>query len=199
MWKRRLMTMTLIGVACGLMLSLSGCPCIGGPFLIRDQALESVIRASLGKPFGCLTQSELLTVTELQAANLNIRNLEGIQYLPNLLVLNLQGNAIQSITPLQDLRNLTFLDLGYNQVGNLQALAGLSFLEDLYLDGNPILNLSPLVANVNNGGMVNAVVVLPETILDSSGGILDIFLDDIKALQDAGVEVWTGSRPEGSQ
>lgn len=196
MWKRRLMTMTLAGVACGLMLSLSGCPCIGGPFLIRDRALESAIRAELGKPFGCITQTELLTVTELQAANLNIRDLEGIQYLGNLLILNLQGNAIQSITPLQDLRNLTFLDLGYNRVGNIQALAGLFFLEDLYLDGNPILNLSPLVANVNNGGMANAVVVLPDTILDGAGDPLPVFLDDIQALQNAGVEVWTGSRPE---
>ncbi|HNR30346.1 MAG TPA: leucine-rich repeat domain-containing protein [Candidatus Hydrogenedentes bacterium] len=186
----------LVGLLGCLSLGLAGCPCIGGPFLIRDAALESAVRAALGKPFGCLSRNDLLRVTEIQAANLNIHTLDGIENCKNLRILNLKNNLIQSITPLTTLINLTFLDLGFNEVSHLEPLAGLFFLDQLYLDGNEILDLKPLVANAVNGGLGDGdILVLPATVLGSDNEIQEIFRDDVQTLHNAGVRVFVEDRP----
>lgn len=191
MGTRRLMMVGRYALAVCLLLGLTGCPCLTGPVFFRDAALESAIRASLHKPFGCLSQDDLLKVTEVQASGLNIRYLDGIEYLTNLTILNLQNNYVTSITPLTNLTNLTFLDLGFNQITNIDALAGLFFLDELYIDGNDIFDLSPLVANTVNGGLGDGdLVALPDSILDSSTGEpQDIYVDAINTLLNAGVNV----------
>ena len=194
-------TRRLNSLACGMLLlsvilGMTGCPCIGGPQIIRDPALESAIRATLGHPFGCLTQQDLNQVVEIQASNLNIQTLEGLQNCPNLTILNLKNNSIQSITPLASLINLTYLDLGFNQITNIQPLAGLFFLDQLYIDGNEIFDLAPLVANTVNGGLSDGdTVVLPDSILDGSE-IQDVYLDDVNTMLNAGVRVFVEQRPD---
>lgn len=194
MLKRRATALGLWMLIAGLSLGLSGCPCLN--IQIRDPGLESAIRASLGMPFGCLTEADLLRVTEIQAANYNIRNLQGIQFCRNLTTLNLKNNQIASITPLASLTNLTFLDLGDNRVVNIEALAGLFFLNELYLDGNEIYNFAPLIANAQNGGIGDgSLVVLPDTILNAQREIQDIYTDDINALLERGVRLFVDDRP----
>lgn len=200
MWMKWSRTLGLVGLLGCLAVVFAGCPCIGGPIIIRDPALESAIRASLGQPFGCLTKNDLLRVTEIQAANLNIRVLDGLENCTNLTILNLKDNQIQSITPLLTLFNLTFLDLGFNRITNIEPLAGLFFLDQLYLDGNDIFDLSALVANAVNGGLGDGdTLVLPDSILDGEGNVQDIFADDVSTLQQAGVQVFVEQRPEGSR
>jgi hypothetical protein len=201
MWKRSISKTIATGLALVAVLGMTGCPCIGGQNFFDDAALESAVRFELGKPFGCLTTAELETVTEVQAANLNIRNLRGIEHLTNLTVLNVQNNRISSITPLTSLRNLRVLDLGFNQITNIDALSGLFFLDEVYLDGNAILSLGPLVANSTNGGLGSGdLVVLPDSVLDSgTGEVQDIFLPGIETLQNAGVAVFVQNRPDSSQ
>ena len=201
MLKRRISTTLAAALALAAVFGMTGCPCIGGRIFFDDAALESAVRYELGKPFGCLTEAELATVTEIQAAGLNIRSLKGLEYLTNLTVLNLQNNSVTSITPLTNLRNLQVLDLGFNQISNISALSGLFFLDEVYLDGNSIIGLGPLVANTVNGGLGSGdIVVLPDTVLDpETGEVQDIYLASIETLQNAGVAVFVESRPSDSR
>lgn len=177
------------------MVGLTGCPlCLGNIVYIPDQALDSAIRASIGKPFGCLTQQDLQSVVELRAAGLNIRSLDGIEHCTSMTICDLRSNRIQSISNLANLTNLTYLDLGANRVTNIEALAGLVFLQELILFGDAmeIRLWSPLVANAVAGGGLGAgdLVVLPTgTTLTSDNGIEDYWVDDYNALIAAGVNI----------
>ena len=194
--KTRFRHWTLSSVLLGVcLLGLSGCPlCLGNIVYIPDQALDSAIRASIGKPFGCLTQNDLLGVVELRAAGLNIRTLDGIEYCKSMTICDLRSNRIQSITELANLTNLTFLDLGDNRITNIDALAGLVFLEQLNLFGDSmeIYNWSPLVANAIAGSGLGAgdVLILPTaTTLNSDDTIQDSFQDDYNALLSTGLTI----------
>lgn len=184
----------LCGVIAGLALALSGCPLAGGgPAFIRDRALDSAVRAALGKPLGILSQADLLNVTELNAAGLNIQTLDGIEGCRNLTVLDLRSNSVVSITPLENLINLRVLDLGNNRVKQISAISGLFLLEELTLSGPnmDIVDWSPLTANAANGGLgAGDTVILPvNTTLDSQGQVLDYWEQDYLTLVNLGVNV----------
>ncbi len=181
----------LLGLAVCLMLGLSGCPF--GVVFFGDKALESAVRAELGKPFGLLTQADLLGVTEIQAANLGITRLDGIEFCSNLTVLNLRGNKLTSIGRLAGLGNLTFLDLGGNQVTNIEPLSGLFFLHEVRLWGASmdIVDWSALVANAQAGGLGSGDVVTlgTEWTVKTDGTLFDDFQEPYQAMLDAGVTV----------
>jgi len=184
------MRATLLLTAC---LLLNGCICFWpGTVIIPDRGLDSAIRAELRMPFGCLTQADLLRVTELKASGLNIRSLEGLQFCSNLLTVDLSNNNIAGISPLTNLSNITYLDLSHNQISNIQALSGLFFLHTLNLEDNlRILDWSPLEANVSNGGFPEGgeVVVDEISALDVDGDPFPGFWQALQALNSAGVSV----------
>lgn len=189
MMKLTVRRLLLPGVLIGVGLVLSGCP--GAYF--PDKALESAVRAELGKPLGILSQADLLDVTEINASGLNIRTLDGIEGCRNLTVLDLRGNQVRSITPLENLVNLRVLDLGDNSISQITALSGLFLLEELNLSGASmdIIDWSPLSANATNGGLgTGDVVVLPTaTTLDSEGNVLSYWESDFQTLVNLGVSV----------
>lgn len=181
----------LMGVAVALLVGLSGCPFF---VFFPDDALDSAVRASIGKPFGLLTVMDLAQVTEIQAESLNIVNLEGLQYCPSLMILNLTNNAIQSITPLAGLTNLTWLELGGNKITNIEPVSGLFFLEyvDLWGSDNDIRDWSALVANAQAGGLGPGDIVtlgVEWTMDTETGTVYDEFSETYQALLDAGVQV----------
>lgn len=191
MKKNLVRRMGLVGLAGCLLVGLAGCPF--DVVFISDKALESAIRASIGKPMGLLTELDLLGVTELQAPELNIQSLKGIEYCRNLTVLNLRHNQIQSILPLAGLSNLTWLDLGDNKLTSIEPLSGLFFLQylDLCGDDNDIRVFTPLVANALAGGIGAGTTLTlgTEWTLQSDGTFFADFEDDYLALIGAGVTI----------
>lgn len=170
---------------------LTGCSRI---VFIPDAALESVIRAELGKPLSLfLSRADLAEVTNLDATAFNIQDLEGLQYCTNLRKINLSDNAVRGIDALAGLTKLTYLHLGNNYISDIEALSGLLFLEYLNLSGpnNAIADWGYLQDNVINGGLgAGAVVVVPEAYtLDSEGDPLPGFAGAYNAMLDAGVIV----------
>ena len=186
-------------VCCSLMLglalsSLSGCPCPPGQSVyFADAALESAVRNAISKPFGCLTQEDLLEVREVTASGLSIRDLRGLEYCTSMTTLLLRSNKIQSITPLANLTNLTVLDLGDNIISEISALSGLFYLESLELWGanNDVRDFGPLVANAQAGGLGagDYVVLSPDWTLYDDGTVRETFQADYAALIAAGVTV----------
>lgn len=204
MMKRLVRRLLLPSVLAGTAISMTGCPIGGGgAAFFADNALESAVRAELGKPLGLLYASDLLNVTEIDASGLNVQTLSGIEGCRNLTILDLHNNSVRSITPLENLVNLRVLDLSDNEITQISAVSGLFLLEELNLSGAAmeIVDWSPLAANATNGGLgADDVVVLPVgTTLDSEGNVLDYWLDDFQTLVNLGVDVLFEDPEAGSE
>ena len=184
-----------MGLACVAGLLLAGCPCIPGTGFVYfpDSALESAVRASIHKPFGCLLQSDVRQVRILDASGLGVRNLEGLEQCVNVTELDLSDNDINSVGALTNLQNLIALDLKNNRIERIDALAGLFLLRNVDLSGenNDIRDFSPLAANALNGGLGDGAVVTLSTewTVDGEGDFFADFADDYNTLINEGVTV----------
>ncbi|WNY25565.1 leucine-rich repeat domain-containing protein [Methanolapillus millepedarum] len=117
---------------------------------IPDANLKKAINAQLNLDINhSLTVSDMESLTELYASELNISNLKGLEYAVNLDVLYLDKNNISDISALSNLTNLSELGLDGNKISDISALSGLTQLEYLYVDSNNISNISTL-ANLLN-------------------------------------------------
>ena len=137
------------------------------PVSIPDANLRAVIEDSLGKARGAeITRAEMAGLILLEAPNLGISDLTGLEYGVNLTELNLGSNNITDISPLfnlinlrvlhlygnglsdwpqlQRLTGLVSLNLGYCDNLDLSVVSSLSNLTDLNLPGNGITDVSPL-------------------------------------------------------
>ncbi|MBU3130433.1 leucine-rich repeat domain-containing protein [Clostridium tagluense] len=126
--------------------------------VIKDHALENIIRKAISKPNGDLFARNLSNIVELDASKQNIKNLNGLENLINLKKLNLSDNQISDITPLKNLINLKELILINDKIKNLDAITSLTKLEKLsignyrrgrdywntFTDLTPLKNLSKL-------------------------------------------------------
>lgn len=178
-------------VGLGLVLAvLTGCP---GSVIIPDQALDSAIRAELRKPFGFLTEADLLAVQTLDARELNIRDLSGIEHCLNLQWLDLRSNGISNLKPLEQLGRpaspfdspLVYLNLNSNLVSDITPLIGLMNLQTLMLFDNQIADIQALVTNAQYGGLGEGDVV----VLDYDHLGTDSLTVDIPLLESYGVRV----------
>lgn len=169
---------------------LTGCP---AAVFFPDQALESAIRAELHKPFGILTDLDLLGVQKLDARGLNIRDLSGIEHCLNLQWLDLQSNAISNLKPLEQLGRpsspfdspLVYLNLNSNEITDITPLVGLMNLQGLLLFDNLVADIQALVTNAEFGGLGEGdyVVLDFDTLNDKALTV------DIPTLESYGVNV----------
>ena len=108
----------------------------------------------------------MLQLTELDAANLHIQDISGLEYATNLVSLSprmettsaiiaplaklpltelrLWDNKVSDLAPLANLTTLTELDVGYCRISDISPLANLIQLEWLEICGNQISDISPL-------------------------------------------------------
>lgn len=193
-----------LGLALVAALLIPGCVCVPGTdfVYIRDTALESAIRASIHKPFGCLLEQDLAQARSIEAYGLGITSLDGLEFCTNLTSLDLRGNSIKSIEALTNLSNLVTLDLSNNQITRIDALAGLFLLRNVDLAGedNDIRDFSPLSANALNGGLGDGAVVTlgKEWTLDDEGNLFPDVADDVDILTSQGVTVLFALATQGS-
>jgi len=189
-----------VGLAMVLLVTLSACSPI---VIIPDKALESAIRAEIRKPLSIfLTKRDLAEVRTLNAAELNITNLEGLQYCVNLNRLNLTSNVVREIGQIANLTKLVQLHLANNQIMDIEAIAGLLALEYLDLSGdtNVITDWRHLEANVLNGGLgFESTVKVPYIhTFDADGNVRPGFSGAYTAMQEAGVLIDTGQTEENT-
>ncbi|MCF7944255.1 MAG: leucine-rich repeat domain-containing protein [Spirochaetia bacterium] len=111
---------------------------------IEDSNLEQAIRDEVNKPTDELTEDDVAEITELDAMNMEIQSLEGIQHLKSLVWLQLAENNIEDITPLENLTDLESLFLWKNEIDDISPLENLTKLRALFLQNNNISDLSPL-------------------------------------------------------
>ena len=126
-----------------------------------DTSLERTVRAALNDatvnptPTSVdatvppLTDTQLKTLTTINASERGITSLTGLDYATNLDTLNLWKNSITDLSPLSSLTNLKWLNLRKNSITSLSPLSSLTNLDTLNLGENSITDLSPLSSLTN--------------------------------------------------
>ena len=120
---------------------------LAGEVAIPDPNLRTAIAEALGKgdaAVAMITEEEMTTLTDLDAENLDIQDLQGLQFAPNLEHLNIQRNPISDLSPLGNLTKLKELRFWTSTVSDISPLAGLQNLEGLSAWDANVLDLSPL-------------------------------------------------------
>ena len=118
-----------------------------GEVAIPDRNLRAAIAEALGKEntvIVSITAEEMATLTDLDAENLDIQDLQGLQFATNLEHLNIQRNPISDLSPLGNLTKLKELRFWTSTVSDISPLAGLQNLEGLSAWDANVLDLSPL-------------------------------------------------------
>ena len=112
----------------------------------KDRGLEIAVRNALDNKYRPITKNALLSITELDASNKEITALDGIEYLYNLVSLNLEGNGIEDLNPLYNLKNLQELNLRNNSITDLEKI-NFNAISDLPLI---VLNLEANALKLGN-------------------------------------------------
>ncbi len=123
--------------------------------VIKDKNLEKAIRNAINKQKGAITSVDMLSLKQLCASYVGVKDLTGLEYAVNLQRLILNNNSITSITQLTNLTNLTHLDLSNNNITSIKPLEKLTKLSTLHLYNNSITSISSLKTNRSNGGFSN--------------------------------------------
>jgi len=166
-----------------------------------DASFEALIRTTISKPSGDITDIDLETITTLNGGGWNISNISGIEYCTYLTYLTLWGNQIIDLSDLSDLTNLEWIDLSNNQIIDINPLvqnSGLGNGDTIYLTGNPLnstsintyittLEARGVTVNYNNGTVVTFADAAFEALIRSklgkpTGDITDIDMETITAL-----------------
>jgi internalin A len=85
---------------------------------IPDPGLNAAIRDAMQKPFGPLTEQDLLSLINLDAGSRDVSSTEGLQAARNLDVLLLDSNRLTSFSLPGTLTNLSGLNLSLNSLTN---------------------------------------------------------------------------------
>ena len=109
-----------------------------------DPNLEAAIREAIDIPEGPIYPSDLEDLTLLNASEMDIADLTGLEHCTDLTELYLGRNQIDDISPLADLTGLTRLSLHHNQISDISPLANLTSLTYLSSGWNQIEDISPL-------------------------------------------------------
>ena len=113
--------------------------------IIPDANLRAAVGAALGMvSVARIDPVEMVTLTDLDASEVGISNLTGLELATNLTGLNLEGNRISDISALAGLTNLTSLSLSNNMLSDISALTGLTNLTNLSLGNNMLSDISTL-------------------------------------------------------
>ena len=93
---------------------------------IPDSNLRAAVESTLGVASGdTITTADMATLTHLEAKNVNISDLTGLEGATNLKSLRLGGNSISGIAPVTGLTNLKVLSLWTNSISDISPVEAL--------------------------------------------------------------------------
>lgn len=147
------------------------------PIVFNDPNLEAAVRSFVGILEGDIFKCDFELVNILSVPNSQIKDLEGIQYLPNLVHLDLSNNEITDISQLRQLRKLTTVYLKGNQITDYSPLAAI--YNQLNLRD---FNLKVSIKDKNLDAAIRAHIRKPngEITLESLQNITELNLDNEK-------------------
>ena len=115
---------------------------------IPDEALERVVRQTIGKFEGPITAADLESITSLATSSLGTMDLTGLEHATNLATLEFHHTQID-LSFLTRFPKLTRLRIEESKLSDIAPLAALTGLTDLNLKRNEISDISPLASLTN--------------------------------------------------
>ena len=115
-------------------------PATAQEIVIPDPGLNAAIREKLQKPTGPLTELDLLSLTNLDAPNRNIKGIDGLEAASNLISLGLERNGLTNFALPSQLTNLTTLDLSFNSIAQCFIPIEATNLTSIFLEENHLTN-----------------------------------------------------------
>jgi hypothetical protein len=113
--------------------------------LMENTSLVACINDTLGVgPKHTPSLEELESIQSFTCNNKGVYSLSGIEYMPNLVHLDLGNNFISDLTPLYDLVHIQYLNLANNKIENITPIEELKTIGTLHLDSNKISDISIL-------------------------------------------------------
>jgi internalin A len=154
----------------------SGTSCDGGGVekcgvAIPDLNLEAALRSAVGIPTAPLLDTDLASLTLLNASALDIADLTGLEFCTGLTSLALASNEIVDLTPLEGLSALANIDLSSNQIADATPLGGLTALTSVDLSSNQIAEATPLagLTNLESLALDNNLICDLAPLVDNTG------------------------------
>jgi hypothetical protein len=130
-----------------LPLMLAGSAPAQSPVYFADAHLKELVETELWVTDP--TDDDMLGLTFLDASELGIADLTGLEYALNLHKFSCAHSRISNLSPLSGLSNLEELAFNTNQISDLSPLSGLSNLRSLNFHDNDITDISPLAGLSN--------------------------------------------------
>lgn len=113
-----------------------------------DPALEAAVREQFGLSDGPIAPADLLAETRLEAVDLGIESLAGLEYCTGLVEIDFSYNRISDLSPLSGLPVLREAVLTGNQISDLTPLAGMT-IKKLHLRENQVTDIGVLSTLTN--------------------------------------------------
>jgi Leucine-rich repeat (LRR) protein len=113
-----------------------------GAIEFPDFNLEAAIRAAINKPSGVISSSDLKELNELDASEMQIEDLRGLQCITELTTIDFSYNHIADLYPLIPLVALMDINFYQNEIIDISPLAGLADVKYLYLEHNRISDIA---------------------------------------------------------
>jgi len=135
-------TRTVFCIIQALFLTSLAAPTLAQEVSFPDPGLNAAVRAALQKPFGPLTEQDLLSLTNLNASRRNVRSIGGLEAARNLVTLDLQINRLTNFSLPSELTKLITLDVSVNPLTNFFLPSGLTNLTSLTIEGAGLTNLT---------------------------------------------------------
>jgi internalin A len=138
------------------LLLIVGTTCVSAQVVeIPDPNLRSAIRETLDLPAEePLTQQETLKLEFLDAPEMGITDLTGLEYAIYLKDLSLNQNKITDLTPLAGLKHLQYLAAWGNPISDISPLSSLTTLRLIDFAGCDVADIAPL-ANLTQLEVLN--------------------------------------------
>lgn len=114
---------------------------------LGDMTLESYIKELLNIDADTpITVGDMRNIESITLENSGVKNLDGLEYATNLVVLDVSGNEITSLKPIKELNKIKYLDVSDNRIEDFNDIAG-KIYDTINVDGNPIISYEPLINN----------------------------------------------------
>lgn len=114
---------------------------------LGDMTLESYIKELLNIDADTpITVGDMRNIESITLENSGVKNLDGLEYATNLVVLDVSGNEITSLKPIKELTKIKYLDVSDNRIEDFNDIAGKMY-DTINVDGNPIISYEPLIDN----------------------------------------------------
>jgi Leucine-rich repeat (LRR) protein len=109
-----------------------------------DSNLEAAIRRQISKPSGDIHRIDIMNLTFLDANEVGISSLTGLENCINLTVIFMSNNPISDLEPIAGLWRLNTIQFTGDNISDISPIAGLTNLEAFSFRSNPLSDISVL-------------------------------------------------------